>query len=69
MDDAARPDEATLSLLGLAAAIAVGDPEKLRAAVGAVLAASVPLEWVDELVLQSVLWAAGKPAEVKLPGK
>ncbi|MEO8754810.1 MAG: carboxymuconolactone decarboxylase family protein, partial [Casimicrobiaceae bacterium] len=46
---------ATRALLGLAAAIADGNPHQLDARVKAALAASVPPLAIDELVLQSVL--------------
>lgn len=48
-------DEATLALVGLAGAIALGEDGELRQRIAAVLEAQVPAVWVDELLLQSVL--------------
>lgn len=48
-------DEATSSLIRLAAAIAQGDPKLLRRVVADCRAVEVPGRWVDELLLQSVL--------------
>ncbi len=48
-------DEATLALVALAGAIAVGEEGEVRQRIGEALAADVPHIWVDELLLQSVL--------------
>lgn len=49
-------DVHTLELVRLAAAVAQGYEPELRERIDDVLAAKVPAEWVDELLLQSVLF-------------
>jgi 4-carboxymuconolactone decarboxylase len=48
-------DRATVALIELAAAVAVGDEADLAARSHQALAADVPTVWVDELLLQSIL--------------
>jgi 4-carboxymuconolactone decarboxylase len=48
-------DTATLALVRLAAAVAQGDKQDLREAVAACRADEVPVAWVEELLLQSLL--------------
>ncbi len=48
-------DDATLCLVDLAAAVATGNDKYLRESAERAVALQVPAEWVDELVLQSVL--------------
>ena len=48
-------DDATLCLVDLAAAVATGNDEYLRESAERAVALQVSAEWVDELVLQSVL--------------
>lgn len=48
-------DDATLALVGLAAAIAQGEEPGVRERVETAVEAKVPPRWVDELLLQSVL--------------
>lgn len=55
MGNVPATDPATLALVELAAAIAGGQTVSVRGAAAAVVAAEVPVEWVEELVLQSVL--------------
>ncbi len=55
MDDVISGDPATLALLELAAAIAAADSPALRLATERAVAASTPPDWVEELVLQSLL--------------
>jgi len=49
------PEPATLALVILAAAIASGREAAVTGAIEGARSASVPAEWVDELMLQSVL--------------
>jgi 4-carboxymuconolactone decarboxylase len=49
-------DEATIAIVRLAAIIAVGDESALRATLAEVVVAAPP-EWVEEVVLQSYLFA------------
>ncbi|HEX3926387.1 MAG TPA: carboxymuconolactone decarboxylase family protein [Gemmatimonadales bacterium] len=55
MSDTPALDAATAALIGLAAAIAHGDEQSLAGQVESVREAETPAEWVDELLLQSVL--------------
>ncbi len=48
-------DPQTVSLIGFAAAIAQGDEPELRERVGPLKEGMVPIAWVEELLLQSVL--------------
>jgi 4-carboxymuconolactone decarboxylase len=49
-------DDATRTLVRLAAVIAVGGEPELRGAVAGAAAAGVPVPWVEELLLQSYLF-------------
>jgi 4-carboxymuconolactone decarboxylase len=48
-------DDATLALVGLAGAIALGEEGELRQRIATAIETAVPPIWVDELLLQSVL--------------
>ena len=48
-------DDATVSLVKSAVAIARGDAERLRTWLGAARAFAVPKSWIEELLLQSFL--------------
>ena len=48
-------DQQTLALVRIAAATATGDEAKLRERMIAARAANVPLQWIEELLLQSFL--------------
>jgi 4-carboxymuconolactone decarboxylase len=48
-------DDATLALVGLAGAIALGEEGEIRQRIETAMEAQVPALWVDELLLQSVL--------------
>lgn len=55
-------DHRTRALVGLAAAIAIGEESAIERAAGAALDDGVPAGWIDELVLQSILicgWPRG----------
>ena len=50
-------DEATRELVRLAAIVASGTEVEIRAAMGQAVSAKVPSQWVEELVLQTYLFA------------
>ena len=50
-------DEATRELVRLAAVVASGTEVEIRAAMGRAIGARVPSEWVEELILQTYLFA------------
>ena len=50
-------DEATRELVRLAAVVASGTEAEIRAAMARVAVAAVPREWVEELILQTYLFA------------
>ncbi len=53
--DAIDLDSRTAALVRFAGVVAQGDPASLRAEIARLLAAEVPIVWVEELLLQSVL--------------
>lgn len=55
MPRAAALDAQTGALIGLAIAVAEGDEPLLREAAATVIAAGTDLDWVEELLLQSIL--------------
>src|SRR2546422_11517159 len=58
----------TAALVRVAAAIAAGETAELEARLGAARGAGVPLLWIEELLLQSLLVVGYPPALVAFGG-